>query len=401
MENKIKSKKIFWLVLALLVVFLATLASFNLMSKNISSKQPRERDVANSNFGYTILGVPYFGIYNHRDSLSSVGGYMVGNSCVSVLEILEYWYPGQNHFEFTCNNLGNKTVDDFVRLFLEKNFTVEMTDISLTDLKKYLNSEVRTPLILFLPISSDQPASISYFPATVLIGINEVSQKLIMHNYWLGNNYEMSFDEFNKLEEKLPSSLKNKYIIAQPENLGEKIKELSQRKQVDYSARTSIMRNGEQMFKDYSIGSGGAYSAGLWPQALEYFSKVENSPTFDEFFPPYFKTILYYQKARIFFLKDDLDSALVYAQKSVAINNNLDKPFKDWPGYETNNVRPDRLGIAPEPFIILGEILDKRGDLSGSLASYKKAFYLMINTNSINSSIRNLRLEMAKKGIVE
>ncbi len=389
----------------LVVIVLATGALFIFMFKNIN-KQKNTVPVS-----YVVPNVPYFGVFNHVGTEAGGSGYIGGDFCASMLSVLEYWNPGKNDFGSTCSTL-NKNISGHLGFkainsiglagdLSDMGFNAQKIKLPVSDLKKYINSETKTPLVLLLPISSDQPDSIVFYPAATLIGINEKDQKLTMHNFWLGNNYEISFDEFNKLESKLPQDSQNTYIVIQPKNLEEKLKEISMRKIAAYPERTSIMQQGGQMFKDYTIGSAGAYAAGLWPQALEYISKVENSPNFNEFFPPYYKTMLYYQKANMLFLKNDLDGALVYANKAVAEDHDLDKPFKDWIGFEIAYVRPDQKGTAPEPYIVLGDILDKKGDLSGALQAYKKASSLLINSDKVDASIRNVELEMAKKGITE
>lgn len=397
MDEKIK--KVFWPAVIIAFIVVITAGVFIYMLKNISNK----KQSASIDSNYTIPNVPYFGIYNHRKELARIpSGYLKNTSCDSVLVILEYWNPGKNNFLTVCDSLKKKSgKNEFIQVFEENNLSAKSVNLSLSDLKKYINPELKTPLLLFLPISDEQPASVAFTPVTIIIGIDEKSQKLTMHNYWLGNNYEMTFDEFNRLENKLQPNRRNKYIIAQPKNLDEKLKEISQRKIEAYPVRTEIMKQGEQMFKDYAIGSSGAYGAGLWPQALEYMSKVENSPNFDKFFPPYFKVMLYYQKSRMYFLKNDFDNALDYAEKAVAMDHDLDKPFKDWNGYETNYVRPDRIGIVPEPFVALGDILDKKGDLKGALEAYKKASGLMLFSRKVDASIKNVEFEMARKGITE
>lgn len=404
MENETKNKKIVWLV-ALVVILLASGIYFIFMLKNINKNE----QAAVSTGSYIVPNVPYFGMYDHKGSFSLVCGYTGGDFCISALEILEYWNPGQNNIRTVCDRLNEGISDqgsaalvaysNLVQMFSEKGFSAQMITLSLNDLKKYVNSEAKTPLMLFLPISNDQPDSILYYPATVLIGVDEKEQRLTFHSYWLGNNYELSFDDFNQLENRLQPDQRNAYIVIQPKNLDEKLKEISERKVMAYPARTSIMQNGEGMFKNYAIGSGGAYNFGLWPQVLEYLSKTENDPNFNEFFPPYFKTMLYYQTAKMYFLKNDLDSALNYAQKAVAIDQNLDQPFKDWPGYEISYNSPNKRGIAPEPYMILGDILDKQGDLKGALKAYKEASGLTIVSDKIDANIRNVELEMARKGI--
>lgn len=406
MEQKIKNKKILWLTIALVVIFSVTVIVFMFMFKKNSNKQENASPIA-----YTVTGVPYFGIYNRTGKDSGGSGYAGGDFGASFLEVLEYWNPGQSDFNSTYYNLNKNIFDhsgfNTVSLsglsdtFSKVGFNVKTVKLNISDLKNYINPEAMTPLILFLPISSNQPESIAFYPASTLIGIDENGQKLILHNFWLGNNYEISFDEFGKLQNRLPQDSQNMYLVVQPKNLDEKLKEVSGRKTSNYPMRTSIMQQGEQMFKDYAIGSAGAYHLGLWPQAMEYISKVENSPNFTEFFPPYYKTMLYYQKANMFFLKNDLDNALIYANKAVAIDYDLDKPFKDWIGFEIAYVRPDQRGTAPEPYIVLGDVLDKRGDLQGALAAYKKASSLLLSSGKVDANIKNVELEMARKGITE
>jgi len=102
--------------------------------------------------------------------------------------------------------------------------------------------------------------------------------------------------------------------------------------------------------------------------------------------------------AKMYFLQGDMDNDLNYAQKAVAEDHDLDKPFKDWMGYETNYVRPDQPGVIPEPYMILGDILDKRGRLREALDAYKKASGMSLNSSQIDASIQNVEVEMAKEG---
>ena len=387
----------------LVVVLLATVAYFIFM---IEKNAHNIKQSVSEN--YIIPGVPYYGIHNHIGSTSHmIGNFAGGDSIASALEILEYWNPGQNNFSYVsdvlykgssaANGFSFIATSNFTNLFSQQGFSVQSKKLSLSDVGKYINSKTRVPLLLFLPISPDQPDMITYYPATVLFGINEKDQKLTFHSYWLGNNYEISFDEFNQLESRLPAGLQNMYMVIQPKNLNEKVQEIAQRKIENYPARTSVMQNSEQMIKDYAIGSGGAFNASLWPQAMDYLSKVEKAPNFNDTFPPYLKTALYYQMAKMYFLKNDLGNALSYAQKGVAEDHDLDKPFKDWPGYATNYVRPDQPGIIPEPYMVLGNVLDKQGDLNGALQAYKTASDMSLNDSGIRASIQNVELEVAKK----
>jgi tetratricopeptide (TPR) repeat protein len=357
------------------------------------------------NINYVIPGVPYFGVHNHKDANSLIGFYGGGDSCSGALSVLEYWNPGQDDFVSSCDGLRdadkerkNTTVigyDNFIGFFQNKNFEARKEKIALENLGKYINSGSRTPLILFLPISTDQPAEVTYFPARVLIGGDHSQRKLIFHDFWLGNNYEMSYDEFNQLQGRAGDDLRDTYVVIQPKKLTEKISELNSRQLLDYPARTSIMENAAEMFKNYAIGSGGAFSFRLWPTALDYLNKVEKSPNFEEYFPPYFKTILSYQLAQVYFNKNDLEKALSYAQKSVEMNHDLDQPFKDWPGYEADGIRPDTPGTTAGPYVMLGDVYAKKGNLNDALENYKKAFEIWSSSQTLKDTINQIEMQLA------
>lgn len=402
-ETKNKSKKIIWLS-AIIAILLVTAGLFSFM---IKKKIIQNKSGVSS---YTIPGVPYFGIYNHIGGAKNIAsGYAGGDFCSGVLEVLEYWNPGQNDFRYVCGRLlsgsGDSlsiSSDEAINLFGQDGFDAKQEKINLSDLKKYINPQARTPLLFRLPVEADQANSVkSYYAYNLLIGIDDKSQMLTFHSYWLGNNYEISYDDFKKLENNLLEEFQNTYIVVQPKNLQEKLKEVVTRKTNGYPARTEVMKKGEQMFKDYSIGSAGAFRYSFWPEATEYLSKVESSPDFNDYFPPYLKTALYYQMAKMYFLKNDLDKASAYAQKAVAEDHDLNKPFKDWPGYETNDVSPDKSGVIPDPYVVSGDIADKKGDLKGALDNYQKALNMTLSgslSSQLSASIKNIEIEIVSKG---
>ncbi|MFA7319312.1 MAG: tetratricopeptide repeat protein [Parcubacteria group bacterium] len=317
---------------------------------------------------YLISGVPFYGVHNHFDRSLSV-------PVNSVASIMEYWEPGRSSssdMQEVISKQQGGAMNEVVSFFSRRDFSAKVLKLPLTDLKKYINPEVKTPLLLFLPISVDQPAALAYAPSAVMIGLDEKEQKLTFHNYWLGNNYEMSFDEFNQLENKLRPDQRDMYIVVQPKDLDEKLKGISGRKTENYPARTEIMRNGEQMFKDYAVGSGGAYESKMFDVALDFLSRVEKSPNFNEFFPPYMKTMLYSKMASAYIGENNFDSALVYAQKAAAIDQDLDQPFKDWSGMKIN-WRAGSQSQLSDPYSLLGDIYRQQKDFQKAEENYVKA----------------------------
>jgi len=372
-----------WMVGGLFVVALAIFAigSFLISKKNMVSDLQKTGDVS-AKSAYLIPGIPFYGVSNHFDRSSS-------GPVNSVASIMEYWEPGRSNssdIQEVISKQQGGVMNEIVFFFSQRDFSAEVLKLSLTDLKKYINPEVKTPLLLFLPISTDQSDTIPYYPATILIGVDEKDQKLTFHNYWLGNNYEMSFDEFNQLENKLQPDQRNMYVVVQPKNLDEKLKEVSERKAEAYPARTAIMQNGEQMFKDYAVGSGGAYDSKMFDVALDHFSRVEKSPNFNEFFPPYMKTMLYSKMASAYISEDNLDSALAYAQKAVAEDQNLDQPWKDWSGMKIN-WRAGSQSQLSDPYSLLGDIYRQKKDFQAAKDNYTKALNISPNSAAAKNGL--------------
>lgn len=353
----------------------------------------------NSFQDYTIPGVPYIGIYNHSGELSNLSG----DTASAVASILEYWNPEKNNLvginqaimSRTGILIGENTVMNLIRNDYG-NYKVEKVKIEINEIKKYINPKIKTPLFLFLPIDKDQPLIITYYPATVLIGIKESEQKLVFHNYWLGNNYEVTYDDFNKLQERMRPDERNFYLVIQPKNLKEKIREINQRTTSSYPERTSIMKEAEAMFKNYAIERG-ANILSLNEVAIDYSLKVINDSNFEFYFPPYSKVRVLYELGELLLKQKDYPNALNYTNKAIELNQDLDKPFKDWPGYEIRSNKPDIIDRISGPYRVLGDIYKGLEDFSKSKEAYEKA----LEINPFNSgAVRNLQLvelELAKK----
>lgn len=387
-NNNNKSKYLLLSVVAVLILSLSVLVwyLFGLPAK-ITAQD------------YIIPGVPYVGVYNHKAQLS----YLFGDTVSAVVSILEYWNPGENNLveinrAFRSEQvvlIGENRMTDFIRN--DGNYKIERVRLELGEIKNYINSEIKTPLFLFLAISEEQPLTVVYRPATVLIGIKESEQKLIFHSYWLGNNYEITYDDFNKLQERMRPDERNSYLAIQPKKLKEKIKEVNQRAVSAYPERTLTMKEGEAMFKNFAIGEG-AYFLSLNKVAGDYFLKVVNDSNFESYFPPYFKARVLYELGEVFLKQKDYPNALSYVNKAIELNQDLDKPFnKDWPGYETKSNKPDIVDRISGPYRVLGDIYRELKDFSKSKDAYEKALEINPTNSEAARGFQLMELELAKK----
>jgi tetratricopeptide (TPR) repeat protein len=373
----------------LIAISFITVALFAIIF-GVSWKYLSKKIIVSNQADYVIPGVPYIGIYNHKDSLS----YTAYDIDCGIDSILEYWNQGKNDFEeirksFDYTNPDARYDEQINNLFnLKKDYKVEITSLDFEDLGDYINPKARTPLLVWIPVDKDQPKQVLYHPIQVLIGIKWSEKKLVFHNYWLGNNYEMTFDEYNSIWQAVQPEGRNLYIIIKPTNLEEKLKELNNKRPEAYPSRTQIMNEAEGMFNNYALGAG-AYLSGQWEIALSYFSKIESDQKYAEWFPPEFKTRLLYEIGNIYLRKGDYNKALSYLNKSAEIDYDLNKPFKDWPGYELRTNKPDVIDRLPHPYIFLGDLYYAQRNFNKAKENYQKALDIKPQEQS---ALKGLRL---------
>jgi tetratricopeptide (TPR) repeat protein len=310
---------------------------------------------------YVIPNIPYVGIYNHTGE----NGLLIQGSTSVMAMVLEYWNPGETDFgqlnrlvkqSIDVNNRDSITMQD-VRLIINQvgNFDARIDHIEINDLKKYINPDVKTPLFLFLPISNTDSAGVPYSPATLVIGIKENENKIIVHDYWLGNNLEITYDDFNNRMARINPSLRNKYLVVQPVDLKPALADVEKRSLTTYPNKTQVMSQISPMMSDYLRG----YEALMerkYDETIKYYSKIERDQKFENFFPPYLKVLLYVQTGDSFLGKKEFDEALAYQKKAEELNHDLDKSFLDWPGYEMRSNEPGKYGQSMQSKRLLGDI---------------------------------------------
>lgn len=346
----------------------------------------RLKEMSDSN--YVIPNVPYIGIYNHTGNYS----YTNGDTAAAVSSVLEYWNPEKNDLMEINNALtqiepGKRNSKDAVADFINKSFSdysVERKELSFDELKEYINSDQRTPILMSFSLSKRQPKEVSYYPYNILIGIDSVQKKFIFHNYWFGNNYESSFNHFDFIQKKGKISC----IVIQPKDLKAKIAEVSARENKGYSPRTPIMNESQGMIRDYIIGS--QVMATSNEMAGSYFLKVINDPKFQDWMPPYFKMSIFHMMAEFYLKRNNLDGALIYADKAVEENHDLDKPFKDWPGFELRTGKIDIIDRSSEPYRVLGDVKKASKDLKGAEDAYRKALEIRPNNSKALDELKSL-----------
>ena len=322
---------------------------------------------------YTIPGVPYFGMYNHVGQQNRV---ISGDTASAVISILEYWNPGKNNFVEAQRSIRNSqkfiTGESVADFFNKSGYVAKEVHLEDNELKNYINSKSKTPLFAFLSVDGNQPEIDRYHPATVIIGFNESEQKVIVQDYWLGNNYEISLTDLDQRWSRMRKDEQKNYIVVQPQDMSKKLAELNVRKIDAYPKRTQVMDNASQMMKNYVLGYGSGRMSEIDPLAMSFYLRVENDQNFEKYLPPYFKSLTYYHLADLYLKEKKIEPALAYAQKSVDADHEINKPFNDWPGYDSESVS-DTTGELSDPWIILGDVLLENKNYPKAKEAYEKA----------------------------
>lgn len=343
-------------------------------------------------FSYTIPGVPYIGVHNRVGERS----YITSDPSGAVASILEYWNPGKHNFREITDEIRQSIAGEFSTIDHIGNYVLSLSDytvkeerLTLDEIKEYVNSEVKTPLFLFLSLTVNQPAEPPhYYPATVLIGINEPEQKVIFSSYWLGNNYEISFSEFQVLQNiRLPGE-RNAYLIIQPKNLKTALTKMKNLEETAYPPRGMVMNETVEMFKNYTIGIGALFS-GAYKLQEQYFELVVNDQKFSQFMPPYFKVFTLYKLAEAKLAFGEDGEAKKYVMQAIELNHDLDKPFEDFPGFEIRfNVPVTTIDRVSGPYRVLGDIYMKSNEFMAAKEAYEKALAIKSDNALALSGLR-------------
>lgn len=385
---EIKSRTQLVLVVSLIItIILAILLSayFFIHKKENLNIFSKDKD------SYLIQNVPYVGYFNHTGERN----YLKGNGMMALASIFEYWIPNQNNFltlsesfdknsTFLINSsLTHSSRNRILEPILNRvDFSYESVTLGTEDLKKYINKDIRTPLLISLPVDKNQPEKADYFPTYVVIGIDYENKKITTHSPWLGNNYEIPFSDFETMQERRGDQ-KNTYIVIRPNNFEFLLQGNDNEKKENYPQRTEIMNQAEEMFKDYALAYILDFSRKENDLAITYYQKVIGNPKFEEFFPPYFKVSTFSFLANKYLDKNNFEDALKFANLAVEANKDLNQPFKDWPGYEIKySDNSTEIGRCSEPYVSLGNVYQRKGEFTKAIEAFEEA--LKINPDDIS-----------------
>ena len=156
---------------------------------------------------YLIPGVPYNGIYNvFFKNVASA-------EVASVMDILDYWgderFSKQELEERFSPSMATSSPSFQNSLSMTKKLSKDFENngyetyqwISpepgneIKEIKKFVNPDKKIPVIIFQKRSFES----LFAGPRVVIGIFDKEKKVIVHDYFFGNNYEIQYQDFEKM----------------------------------------------------------------------------------------------------------------------------------------------------------------------------------------------------------
>ncbi len=308
---------------------------------------------------YLILGVPYNGIQNlfFQNANAPI--------IAPVMDILGYWGDER----FSLDNLkqwlpvsATSSLPGTITSFFKQNgYETDLRIISgtgggINQIKKFVNPTKKIPVIVFQKRSLD-PASSAAAPR-VVIGVFDDEKKVIVHDIALGNNYEISYSDFeNMFSDKAKSIL----AVWPSEDLKKVIKS------PDYSAvyppRTESMgKLGPLLLK---LADTSFYNlASNVEKEIAVYKDIIDDENF-KYFPPAFQISVLFRSAMAYIQINKFDEAIsIINNRALPLNKNLNELIEGW--------FVSDMSENPRPYYALSLAYLRNGQKALAIESYRK-----------------------------
>jgi len=318
---------------------------------------------------YLIPGVPYYGFYNN---------YFDANSALttSAADILGYWGDKVDlpvlFKTLTRDDKDNRlylSISQLQEFFQKKGYETYSWSSEpggeIEKIKKFVNSDKKTPVIIFQNQSSD-PASLTR-EFRVVIGVFDDKKKIIVHDHDFGNNYEISYKDF---ESMFKPDARMILAVWPKADLASRLGGPDYGK--EYPKRLQAMDNlGELLVKGANAVK--FFNKGEYEQSLKLYQEFIADSKFIHF-PPAHRVRFYSFLAQIFLKLNKTDEALkIMNENALPLNHDLSKSFEEWG-------KPTIRDKFWWPYYVLGLIYEKKGDKVLARKNFEEV--LKINPNN-------------------
>lgn len=308
---------------------------------------------------YLIPGVPYNGIQN----LFFQGANMP--AIASTMDILGYW--GDERFKIAdlkekFSLISTSSPPYNIKNFFEENdYEVYQKNSSnlngeINEIKKFVNPQKKIPVIVFQKRFLD--SEISILVPRVVIGIFDNKKKVVVHDNLLGNNYEISYEDFGRMFKPNTWAI----LAVWP---SDKIKGVIKGPNYNllYPKRTEAMDKLSHLFTSKASEAVFYQLSGNFEKNIALYKKFVEDPNF-EYSPPAFRVSILSAFARIYIKLKQYDEAIkIINERVLPLNQNLSKTPEGW------FISVDKFSY---PYFVLSLAYLKKGDKNLASAYYKE-----------------------------
>lgn len=312
---------------------------------------------------YLIPSVPYNGIQNLFFQGANAP------AIASTMDILGYW--GDERFKIAdlkekFFSISTSSPPYSIKIFFEENGyeiyqgSSSYLDGEIKEIKKFVNSKEKIPVIVFQKNHLDSKASL--LVSRVVIGVFDNEKKVVVHDNLLGNNYEISYEDFRKMFKPntrvilaIWPSEKIKGIIKGPNY------------NLPYPERTEATDKLGHLLTSKASEIVLYRSSGNFEKDLALYKEFVDDPNF-EYSPPAFRVSILSAFARTYINLKQYDEAIkIINERVLPLNQNLNKAPEGW------FISVDKFSY---PYFVLSLAYLKKGEKNLAVVYYKETVLL-------------------------
>jgi len=318
---------------------------------------------------YLIPGVPYNGFYNlyfQRADTAVIS---------SIMDILGYW--GDKRFDlsdikerFPIREIFS-TLD--IKSFFEENgyqterWISQQPGGEIERIKKFVNPTQKAPVIVFQKVSPNPESTILRF--RIVIGILDQEQKVIVHDHYFGNNYEISYQDFETMFQPDARAIlavwPTEYIEGSIEGPNY---------ETSYSPRLESMDKIGDLLVNEALEAAHYNRIKDFEKTLPFYAAFVNGPDF-QYFPPAFRVSIlsFWASWHLDELNQPDEAIKIINERVSPLNHDLDKPIEGW--FITSQ---DKLA---SPYYVLARAYLQKGERELAVQNYEEMKKVEVNFN--------------------
>lgn len=333
---------------------------------------------------YLIPGVPYNGFYNlyfQRADTAVIS---------SVMDILGYW--GDKRFDLSDIKEKFPIRENFstldIKSFFEENgyqterWASQLPGGEIEKIKEFVNSEQKIPVIFFQKVSPNPENTILRF--RVVIGVFDEDQKVIVHDHYFGNNYEISYQDF---EAMFQSDARATLAVWPSDDLAGVIEGADN--EASYPFRLEEMDKIGDLLVNEALEAAHYNRIKDFEKTLPFYAAFVNGPDF-QYFPPAFRVSIlsFWASWHLDELNQPDEAIKIINERVSPLNHDLDKPIEGW-------FTPPQDKLA-SPYYVLARAYLQKGERELAIQNYEemKKVEVNFNQNDYQAMLEKLEKEL-------